>query len=171
MRSAATTGTPTGAKASGGTSERAGVAVDAGLVDGDVARHHPPVSLVDVTGRQFKIVYEGPTSTVNARRRMNRYDIARENQQIREYVAMLARSKWGPNRLPMGRVRVEFLQTTRTRNMPDPDACQGASKPFIDGLVDAGVLADDTGLEVEEITYYAPKHSGVDSLICVVTEL
>lgn len=118
--------------------------------------------------RTLRLIYEGPLSTVNARRRMHYQAVGRENRGIREWAGLAARHQWTGG--PAETVTIEFVQTTTTRRMPDPDACQGASKPIIDGLVDAGVIPDDTGTHVESITYHAPEHTGTPALICLVKE-
>lgn len=45
----------------------------------------------------------------------------------------------------------------RARPMPDTDAISPAVKGVIDGLVDANVLAGDTGVFVRSVTYLAPR--------------
>jgi hypothetical protein len=42
------------------------------------------------------------------------------------------------------------------RSLPDADAIAPALKGFLDGLVDAGLVVDDSGSYVHKITYCAP---------------
>lgn len=58
---------------------------------------------------------------------------------------------------------VEHLVSTRRRI--DPAACLPGAKAAIDGLVDAGVLDDDSGQYVHAVTFTAPRHvAGFDAL-------
>ena len=43
------------------------------------------------------------------------------------------------------------------RSMPDADAIAPSVKPVIDGLVDAGVIPDDSPAYVHQVTYRAPR--------------
>lgn len=52
--------------------------------------------------------------------------------------------------------------------MPDTGSCIGAAKAAIDGLVDAGVLDDDSPDIVHRLTFDAPTVTGVDALVLVV---
>ena len=122
-----------------------------------------------MAGRSLTVVYPDRISPVNKRHKMHYHATAAENAVIRQYVWAIARQRW--KGAPADAVWIEFLQTTRTRRMPDPDACQGASKPFIDGLADADVIPDDTGRYVHGITYYRPEWTGTDSLVCRVAEI
>ena len=55
--------------------------------------------------------------------------------------------------------------------LPDPDACAPSLKGVLDGLVDAGVVPDDTGEWVKAITYLpAVKEKGVDAALHVLIE-
>lgn len=55
-----------------------------------------------------------------------------------------------PKRL--GRVAITLTMTPADRRRRDPDGIVGALKPIIDGLVDAGVLADDSWRHVASVT-------------------
>lgn len=54
------------------------------------------------------------------------------------------------------------------RSPQDTGACFPAAKAAIDGLVDAGVVADDTATQVIQIDFHAPLVDGVDGLRIVV---
>jgi len=55
--------------------------------------------------------------------------------------------------------------------LPDPDAVAPSLKGVLDGLVDAGVVPDDTGEWVKAITYLpAVKEKGVDAALHVLIE-
>jgi crossover junction endodeoxyribonuclease RusA len=57
------------------------------------------------------------------------------------------------------------------RSRPDVAACFPAVKAAIDGLVDAGVVKDDTPDHVTEIRFTAPAMGSHDALVLVVEAL
>ena len=119
-----------------------------------------------VPGEGLAIIYEGKVTLVNARKSRHWAKNAAENKTLREWAGWAAvEAKVGD----LSPVTIIFQLTTRTAHRVDVDACQGASKPIIDGLVDAGVMPDDNGDHVKSISYFAPVHTGVDSLRVIVT--
>ena len=52
----------------------------------------------------------------------------------------------------LGRVHVRLTMTPSDRRRRDPDNIAGVLKPVLDGLVDAGVLADDSAEYVASVT-------------------
>jgi hypothetical protein len=56
------------------------------------------------------------------------------------------------------RVGVEFLPVQFKYTLADPGAHMPCAKACIDGLRDAGVLADDTGEQVAWVMMHAPIH-------------
>lgn len=54
------------------------------------------------------------------------------------------------------------------RSPQDTAACFPAAKAAIDGLVDAGIVEDDTPNIVQRIDFYSPIVDGVDGLRIVV---
>lgn len=54
------------------------------------------------------------------------------------------------------------------RSMADTGACHPAAKAAIDGIVDAGILPDDSPQYVREIIFRAPQ-IGRDALVLIVT--
>ena len=55
--------------------------------------------------------------------------------------------------------------------LPDPDACAPSLKGVLDGIVDAGVIPDDTGEWVKAITYLpAVKAKGATPALHVLLE-
>ena len=57
------------------------------------------------------------------------------------------------------KVRMVLWVCPKTRNRRDPDNATSAVKPCIDGLVDAGILRDDSFDVIEELTvrrYFSP---------------
>ena len=57
------------------------------------------------------------------------------------------------------------------RSPQDTGACFPAAKAAIDGLVDAGVIEDDTPDQVLQIDFHAPLVDGVDGLRIVVRSI
>jgi hypothetical protein len=52
----------------------------------------------------------------------------------------------------------------------DAAACVVAAKAGIDGIVDCGVLQDDSPQYVKWIRFWAPEKTGVDSFTLVIKE-
>lgn len=70
------------------------------------------------------------------------------------------------------RIAVTVQPEVRNRaHMPDTGACIGAAKAAIDGLVDAGVLADDGPAYVRRLTFEAPVITGEDALTLTLREV
>ncbi len=69
-----------------------------------------------------------------------------------------------------GPVTIEALMTVHRGVLPDCDAIAAAVKPVIDGIVDAGVILDDSPEHVRSITYHAPKRSDARRLVVLVKE-
>lgn len=64
---------------------------------------------------------------------------------------------------------ITVTQTCADSRMPDTGNCYPAAKAAIDGLVDAGVLANDTGRYVHSIRFVAPQATGTNALEIAVT--
>ena len=60
---------------------------------------------------------------------------------------------------------------TDRRSRPDVAACYPAAKAAVDGLVDAGVVENDTPDHVTEIRFTAPAMGSHDALVLVVEAL
>ena len=69
-----------------------------------------------------------------------------------------------------GPVTIEALMTSQRGVLPDCDAISAAVKPVIDGIVDAGVILDDSPKHVRSITYHAPRRSDARRLVVLVKE-
>ena len=70
-----------------------------------------------------------------------------------------------------GPVTIEALMTVHRGVLPDCDAIAAAVKPVIDGIVDAGVILDDSPKHVRSITYHAPKRSDARRLVVLIKEV
>ena len=66
---------------------------------------------------------------------------ARASRQVRDAVALHARSLRIP---PVGHVNVRVVYEPAVQRRRDPDNLWATGKPAVDGLVDAGIIPDDT---------------------------
>jgi hypothetical protein len=76
--------------------------------------------------------------------------------------------------LPRGLHRVHVTATPHYqtgRSLPDVQAVAPAVKAAIDGLVDWGLIPDDTATHVHRITHEAPIVDGWDGLVLVIEEV
>ena len=71
---------------------------------------------------------------------------------------------------PLEAIRVIVSQTQAKGLLPDPMSCTAAVKAGIDGLVDAGVIPDDTGVHVKAVTFLAAEKAERDSLTLLIEE-
>lgn len=110
---------------------------------------------------EWTIEYDERPWTTNAERSGNRWDRAKKTKQWRNAFHALAVEAQIPT-LEYCDVIVEPWIKTRS-GMQDTGACHPAAKAAIDGIVDAGVLTDDTPDKVRTITYVYP-HIGRNAL-------
>jgi hypothetical protein len=103
---------------------------------------------------EFVVDHLGRPTTTNRAHQMHHRQVSADRKEWRNAGFVLGRAQkvtrcnaitveaWGryPNR----------------RSLPDPDGIAPAVKGVLDGLVDAGVVADDSGEFVHAITYRAP---------------
>lgn len=107
------------------------------------------------SGHTITIEHLGRPPTANQAHRMHPLQVAKLRRQYREAAAVLARA----HKIPA----FDAITVTahgeypNRRSLPDVDAIAPAVKPVIDGLVDAGVIADDNHLHVHSVTYLAPR--------------
>lgn len=70
---------------------------------------------------------------------------------------------------PYERIKIAVVPLHKNGRSPqDTGACFPAAKAAIDGLVDAGVIEDDTPDKLLQIDFHAPLVDGVDGLRIVV---
>lgn len=103
--------------------------------------------------------------TVNAMRRLVPHQRGRVEKEWREEFFMLAKK----GRVQPYDVAVEIVVRVWLRkgtSVQDIGACFNAYKAALDGLVDAGVLPDDTPKWVKRVTFEAPitdtKEDGIE---------
>jgi crossover junction endodeoxyribonuclease RusA len=113
---------------------------------------------------RFAITYEGKPLTTNAERRGNRWGRADHVKEWRQAFAWLAKAHRIP---PMQWVDVTAQPHQARGRLQDTAACNPSVKAAIDGLVDAGIVPDDTGVYVRKITFL-PCARGKDSLTLIL---
>lgn len=120
--------------------------------------HHGGPTLV-----AFVFVEHGDVILANAHRRTHWTQRAAAARTIR---TLFANALWlesidaldAPR--PWDRVEVEFLYVYHGRGrLPDADAIAPTAKAALDGIVDSGIITDDTPDVVRSITYHAPERS------------
>ncbi len=117
----------------------------------------------------LRVVWDGPVTLVNDRLSSHWAAHSHENASLRAWAAYTARGHG-----PLDPCTVEFLLIWPDGRLPDTDAACLAGKHIIDGLVDAGVIADDGPDHVQSITYHAsdrgPGPAGIvgPALMCLV---
>lgn len=114
----------------------------------------------------FALEYPVRPWTTNAERSGNRWERAKLTREWRLAFHLLT-SELRPPPLAWCDVEVELWHSTR-RSVQDTGACHPAVKAAVDGIVDSGVLLDDTPDIVRSIKFHAPK-IGRDALILIVT--
>ena len=100
--------------------------------------------IVDVVGR--------PLLSNDTR---HRQVLAREKKLWREAGCWIARQQRIPH---LGSVQVAAWGVYPTRTMPDVGGIAPTVKAVLDGIVDAGVLKDDSPPFVQSETFYPPIH-------------
>ncbi len=106
--------------------------------------------------------------TSNTERRWHHYQRAGAVRRWRAAFALLAREAHMPS---LGAVEVTVTPyLANRRGLQDVAGCFPAAKAAIDGLVDAGVLPDDTPEHLRSLTFRAPVIGQGDALELVVSE-
>lgn len=123
-----------------------------------------------MSGRQWTLEHAGERPlTVNKVSTLHRQQWATRTRDDREAWWALAVEAKIPH---LDRVRVVVTPLHRDRRSPqDCGACAPAAKAAIDGLVDAGVLADDNADHLVEVTFRPPNVCGRDGLRLDIIEL
>lgn len=114
----------------------------------------------------FAVEYACRPWTTNAERAGHRWTRIEKTREWRLAFQLLS-SELRPPRLAWCEIIAEPWLLNR-RGMQDTGACHPAVKAAVDGLVDAGIITDDTPDIVRKITYLAPQ-TGRDALTLIVT--
>lgn len=102
--------------------------------------------------------------TVNSERAGNRWTRAKNTKEWRTVFADATRQH-GCVQLTQARVSV-FLEMKG--RLQDTGACMPAVKAAIDGMVDGGLFADDTGEHLESLEFHAPSRAKTDFITILV---
>lgn len=116
---------------------------------------------------RFTLEYPSRPWTTNAERRGNRYQRAALVKEWREAFFWLTKQANVP-RLDAITITAEPWQAKGI--LADTAACNPAVKAAIDGIVDAGVVPDDTSAHVHRITFL-PTRKGKDALVITIDEV
>ncbi len=127
----------------------------------ELTHYERPMTINDERGRAGKNVDHGRASGHWSQR-------AKITKQWREAFWLLAKEAKVPR---LQWIEIEVEQICRDRRMPDAvSGCLGAYKAGQDGIVDAGVIPNDTGEYVKKVTFLAPRTvKGQDSLTLRIT--
>jgi len=113
---------------------------------------------------RFELTYENRPLTTNAERRGNRWGRADHVKHWRDTFAWLAKAERIPR---MAWLDITAQPTQARGRLQDTAACNPSVKAAIDGLVDAGIVPDDTGTYVRKITFL-PCLRGPDRLTLII---
>jgi crossover junction endodeoxyribonuclease RusA len=118
---------------------------------------------------RWRLRFDERPFTANQERRWHHHRRAEAVRRWREAFALLARQAAVPS-LTAVEVTVTPHLTSR-RGLQDVGGCFPAAKAAIDGLVDAGVLADDGPDHLHALTFLAPVIGQGDALVLAVREV
>lgn len=119
----------------------------------------------------FTLTHTGPALTLNAERRLHWRDISAIKKQWREdigWVAVAVKRKQKILSTPVG-VEVRIWQPTA--NLADAAGHFPVAKAFLDGLVDAKVLPDDSPAYVAWMRLWTPEKDADVPKGCVRLQL
>lgn len=117
--------------------------------------------------RKWVLEYNTRPWTTNAERRMTKWERAALTKDWRGAFYWLAKAKRIPS---LASVTIDAIPLQARGPLQDTAACNPAVKAAIDGLVDAGVIPDDSGRHVLSITFH-PADKDHDALLLVITEV
>ena len=112
----------------------------------------------------YFLSYQAKPLTTNKERAGNRWERASHVKEWREAFAWLAKKERIP---PMRWINVTAQPFQKRGRLQDTAACNPSVKAAIDGIVDAGVVPDDTGDFVRQITFL-PCQRGEDQLTIII---
>jgi len=102
----------------------------------------------------YRLEFEQRPWTTNAERAGNRWERAKLTKEWREAFAWIAKSHGIPQ---MRWISVTVEPHQKTGRLQDVGACNPAVKAAIDGLVDAGIVIDDSPEYVKSLIFLPPK--------------
>lgn len=122
-----------------------------------------------MTARTFSVTHHDKPWTLNDIRHQSSWRVEqRRIKAWRQAFRILAHDR---DFKQFARVTVTVEHHTRTRRLADTCAIVAAYKAGLDGLVDAGVLPDDSPEHVTAVTFLPPARTGQDGLTITLTEV
>lgn len=112
----------------------------------------------------YRLEFNQRPWTTNAERAGNRWERASMVKEWRHAFELLAKSEKIP---PMSWITVTVEPHQKGGRLQDVGACNPAVKAAIDGIVDAGVLPDDSSQYVRSLTFLPPR-KGKNSLVIYI---
>lgn len=117
--------------------------------------------------RSWTLEWEQRPVPMNKYRTLHYRERANYDREWRRIFGTLAQVARVPH---LAAVNITVVQTCAHHSLPDVGAAYPTAKAAIDGLVDAGVLDDDTPEIVRFIGFAAPERSDKDRLVLVLEE-
>lgn len=117
--------------------------------------------------RSYTLEHADRPWTTNAERNLHHMARARRIKEWREAFFWLTKQASVP---ALGVVTITAEAWQARGILMDTAACNPAVKAAIDGIVDAGVIPDDTSEHVVSITFL-PTQRGRDALVLTITEV
>jgi crossover junction endodeoxyribonuclease RusA len=111
------------------------------------------------------LTYDKKPITTNKERAGNRWERAANTKEWRNAFTWIAKRERVPR---MKWINVTAQPFQKRGPLQDTAACNPSVKAAIDGLVDAGIVPDDTGDYVRQITFL-PCRRGDDQLVLIIT--
>lgn len=112
----------------------------------------------------YILTYSKRPLTTNAERSGNRWGRAAHTREWRDAFAWIAKRERVPR---MRWINVTVQPYQKRGRLQDTAACNPSVKAAIDGLVDAGIIPDDSGEYVRQITFL-PCVRGDDQLTLII---
>lgn len=106
--------------------------------------------------------------TMNSERTWHWTKRAKRTKDTRERFGWLALEAKVPK---LNYVSIDIVPLTKTtKSVADVAACYPAAKAAIDGLVDAGIIPDDSGQYIKSITFWSPQILNYEGLRLVIQQ-
>lgn len=112
----------------------------------------------------YRLEFNQRPITTNAERAGNRWERAKVTKEWREAFAWLAKAEQVPQ---MSWISVTVEPHQKGGRLQDVGACNPSAKAAIDGLVDAGILPDDSPEYVRSLIFLPP-HKDKNSLVIYI---
>lgn len=119
--------------------------------------------------RSWTLRYDARPTLLNQERAGGKWSSVAATREWREAFHLLALEAKVP-KLQQATVEVRHTKAGKGK-VPDVCACVPSVKAAVDGMVDAGVLPDDTPKHLLAVTFHAPVRGETDSLELVVSSV